>query len=170
MKAKTEVSKGLLTVPDSDYTRTSGEGDILSSSSLNSWNRAIRHKTRIINTAVTSNLTLQMLMYYNFFYSFLHAFFFIACNLYKFWIYKDIGYTDILFFVFTWIYFPIECMILYFGYIGNIRESVSLIYLAVSRVDCISYFHLLFQNSNLSCDHFSKISVSSWKSLVLDNI
>lgn len=86
--------------------------------------------------------------------------FFIACNLYKFWIYKDIGYTDILFFVFTWIYFPIECMILYFGYIGNIRESVSLIYLAVSRVDCISYFHLLFQNSNLSCDHFSKISVS----------
>lgn len=145
MKAKTEVSKGLLTVPDSDYTRTSGEGDILSSSSLNSWNRAIRHKTRIINTAVTSNLTLQMLMYYNFFYSFLHAFFFIACNLYKFWIYKDIGYTDILFFVFTWIYFPIECMILYFGYIGNIRESVSLIYLQFPELIAFLTFTCFFK-------------------------
>jgi hypothetical protein len=119
-RPKQDGSKGVLTAPDTDYTHTSGDSSILSGGNRNPQARAIKHKTRIINTAVISNITLQMLMYYNFFYSFLHAFFFVAINLYKFWIYDEILYTDVLFFVFTWIYLPIELMILYFGYLGNI--------------------------------------------------
>ena len=85
-----------------------------------------RHKSRVIDVPVNSNsLTFQMLIYYNFYYAFLHAFFFLMIGTYKLWVFRDRGYREILVYFFIVIYLPIELFVLYFGYVGNIKEAVS---------------------------------------------
>ena len=91
-----------------------------------------RHKSRVIDVPVNSNsLVFQMLIYYNFFYAFLHAFFFVMMGIYKLWVFRVREYREVLTFFFTCAYLPVELFVLYFGYVGNIKEAVSLTYTVV---------------------------------------
>lgn len=64
-----------------------------------------------------------MILYYNFYYAFLHAFFLLTVGIYKLYIFRVREYREFLNFFFVCAYFPIEMAILYFGYLGNIKET-----------------------------------------------
>lgn len=80
----------------------------------------------IIENPVLSNLYFQMLIFYNFFYSFLHFFLLFTILIYKLWIFKTREYREYIAFVLIIFYLPLEIVSLYFGYKGNINETVSL--------------------------------------------
>lgn len=82
-----------------------------------------QHKSRVIDVPVNSNLVFQQVIYYNFYYAFLHAFFLFAIGSYKMYMFRVRGYREFLNFFFIIVYLPIEMTILYFGYVGNIKET-----------------------------------------------
>jgi hypothetical protein len=79
----------------------------------------------IIENPVLSNLYFQMLIFYNFFYAFLHFFLLFTILIYKLWIFKTREYREYIAFVLILFYLPLELVSLYFGYKGNINETVS---------------------------------------------
>lgn len=92
-------------------------------------NTKIGHKgiTRIIiENPVLNNVYFQMLLYYNFFYSLLHFFLLFTILIYKLWIFRTREYKEYIAFVLIIFYLPLELSSLYFGYKGNINETVSL--------------------------------------------
>ena len=102
------------------------EDDLLSKMSMFSQEqKAPKFKSRVVYAPVQSNLTFQMIIYYNFYYAFLHAFFLLTVNVYKLYMFQVREYREFLTLFFILIYFPVELAILYFGYIGNIKESMS---------------------------------------------
>ena len=83
----------------------------------------------IIENPVLSNLYFQMLIFYNFFYSFLHLFLLFTILCYKLWIFKTREYKEYIAFALIIFYLPLEIVSLYFAYKGNINETVRFCYL-----------------------------------------
>ena len=79
----------------------------------------------IIENPVLNNVYFQMLLFYNFFYAFLHFFLLFTILIYKLWIFRTREYKEYIAFVLIIIYLPLEIASLYFGYKGNINETVS---------------------------------------------
>lgn len=89
-------------------------------------NITIKPITRIIvENPVLSNLLFQMLIFYNFFYMFLQFFIFFTMMINKLWIFDYQNYKDYIAYGCIIFYFPIEICSCYFGYRGNINETVS---------------------------------------------
>lgn len=91
-------------------------------------NTKVGHKgiTRIIiENPLLNNLYFQMLIFYNFFYCFLHFFLLFTILIYKLWIFRTRQYKEYIAFVLIVFYLPLELTSLYFGYKGNINETVS---------------------------------------------
>lgn len=92
-------------------------------------NTLVGHKgiTRIIiENPLLNNVYFQMLLFYNFFYALLHFFLLFTILIYKLWIFKTREYKEYIAFVLIILYLPLELTSLYFGYRGNINETVSL--------------------------------------------
>lgn len=81
-------------------------------------------KRIIIENPVLNNLYFQMCLYYNFFYCFLHFFLLFTILIYKLWIFKTREYKEYIAIVLIIFYMPLELVSLYFGYKGNINETV----------------------------------------------
>jgi hypothetical protein len=79
----------------------------------------------IIENPVLNNVYFQMLLFYNFFYCFLHFFLLFTILIYKLWIFKTREYKEYIAIVLIIFYLPCELASLYFGYKGNINETVS---------------------------------------------
>ena len=79
----------------------------------------------IIEDPVLSNLLFQMLIFYNYFYFWLQFFIFFTMMINKLWIFDYQNYRDFIAYGWIVLYFPIEICSWYFGYKGNINESVS---------------------------------------------
>jgi hypothetical protein len=82
----------------------------------------------IIENPVLSNLYFQMLIFYNFFYSFLHLFLLFTILIYKLWIFRTREYKEYIAFALIIFYLPLELVSLYFAYKGNINETVRFCY------------------------------------------
>jgi hypothetical protein len=78
----------------------------------------------IVENPVLNNLYFQMLLFYNFFYAFLHFFLLFTILIYKLWIFRTREYKEFIAIVMIIFYLPVEMVSLYFGYRGNILESV----------------------------------------------
>lgn len=92
-------------------------------------NTVVGHKgiTRIIiENPLLNNVHFQMLLFYNFFYSLLHFFLLFTILIYKLWIFRTREYKEYIAFVLIILYLPLEFASLYFGYRGNINETVRL--------------------------------------------
>ena len=84
-------------------------------------------KTRIIEAEINSSLRFQMLLYFNYFYLYLVTAIQIGSSIHRMYIY---GYKKIipkLRLILTIVYFVEENIRIYFGYIGNLGESVKLL-------------------------------------------
>ena len=84
-------------------------------------------KSRIIETEINSSLFLQQLLYFNFFYDFLAFTLQLSSHVYRIYIY-DVKAAKTGTIVLG-IWFFQEFARIYFGYTGNIRESVKYYYL-----------------------------------------
>ena len=83
-----------------------------------------KYKTRIIDSEINSNLTLQILIYFNFCYFFVCFALEISSIVFKIYIYKHDSIRWIKFALeFVWLI--IEPIKLYNGYYGNINENVN---------------------------------------------
>ena len=83
-----------------------------------------KYKTRIIDSEINSNLTLQILIYFNFCYFFICFALEISSIVFKIYIYKHDSIRWIKFALeFVWLI--IEPVKLYNGYYGNINENVN---------------------------------------------
>ena len=83
-----------------------------------------KYKTRIIDSEINSNLTLQILIYFNFCYFFICFALEISSIVFKIYIYKHDSIRWIKFALeFVWLI--IEPIKLYNGYYGNINENVN---------------------------------------------
>ena len=127
--------KQTVTFEDTSFANEEAEDDILASmtplqgsrrNSIYSDNYlGKKMKSRVIMAPVHSHLIFQMLLYYNFFYAFLHFFLLVSMNVYKLWMFRVREYREFLSFFLCLIYLPVEMFTLYFGYVGNIKETVS---------------------------------------------
>ena len=79
----------------------------------------------IIENPVLSNLFFQMLIFYNFFYFWLQFFIFFTMMINKLWVFDYQNYRDYIGYGCIIFYFIIELCSCYFGYRGNINETVS---------------------------------------------
>ena len=84
-------------------------------------------KTRIIEAEINSSLRFQMLLYFHYFYLYLVTAIQIGSSIHRMYIYIY-GYKKIipkLRLILTIVYFIEENIRIYFGYIGNLGESVN---------------------------------------------
>lgn len=79
----------------------------------------------VIENPVLNNVYFQMAIFYNFFYAFLHFFLIFTILMYKLWILKTREYKEYISTALVIFYLPLELTSLYFGYKGNINETVS---------------------------------------------
>ena len=82
-----------------------------------------RFKTRIIDSEINSNLTLQILIYFNFFYFFVCFALEISAISFELYIYEHEPLRWIKF-ALELVWFVIEPIKVYNGYYGNINEDV----------------------------------------------
>lgn len=78
----------------------------------------------VIENPVLNNVYFQMTIFYNFFYAFLHFFLLFIILFYKLWILKTREYREYISTALVMLYLPLEITSLYFGYKGNINETV----------------------------------------------
>ena len=83
-----------------------------------------KYRTRIIDSEINSNLTLQILIYFNFYYFFVCFALEISSIVFEIYIYNDIAILWIIFSL-EFVWFIIEPIKLYNGYYGNINENVN---------------------------------------------
>jgi hypothetical protein len=84
-------------------------------------------KARVIETEVNSGLWLQEFLYFNFFYNFLAFSLQLSSYVYKYYIY-DVAGVSVPGIIIILIWFVQEQARLYFGYAGNLQESVNIIF------------------------------------------
>ena len=103
-------------------------------------------KSRIIETEINSSLFLQQLLYFNFFYDFLVFTLQLSSHVYRIYIYDvKAAKTGTIVLI---IWFLQEFARLYFGYTGNLRESVKYYYLINIFFLALSYVYFYFDIFN----------------------
>ena len=83
-----------------------------------------KYRTRIIDSEINSNLTLQILIYFNFYYYFVCFALEISVISFETYIFKEQALIWIIF-ALEFVWFIIEPIKLYNGYYGNINENVN---------------------------------------------
>lgn len=78
----------------------------------------------VIENPILSNLLFQMIIFYNFFYAFLHFLLLIFISIYKLWIFKTADFKEYIAIVLIILYPLLEVSSLFFAYRGNINETV----------------------------------------------
>ena len=99
-------------------------------------------KTRIIEAEINSSLRFQMLLYFNYFYLYLVTAIQIGSSIHRMYIY---GYKKIipkLRLILTIVYFVEENIRIYFGYIGNLGESVKLLLNIIIIIIGLSFMYI----------------------------
>ena len=84
-------------------------------------------KTRIIEAEINSSLRFQMLLYFNYFYLYLVTAIQLGSSIHRLYIYEHKKIIPKLRLILTIVYFIEENIRIYFGYIGNLGESVKLL-------------------------------------------
>ena len=84
-------------------------------------------KSRVIETEINSSLFLQQLLYFNFYYVFLAFALQLSSHIYRIYIYDVKSAKTGTFVLIIW--FIQELARIYFGYTGNLRESVKYYFL-----------------------------------------
>ena len=82
-------------------------------------------KTRIIDSEINSNLTLQILIYFNFYYFFVCFALEMSSIVFEIYVSNDQAILWIIFSL-EFVWFVIEPIKLYNGYYGNINENVNI--------------------------------------------
>ena len=99
-------------------------------------------KSRIIETEINSSLFLQQLLYFNFYYVFLAFALQLSSHVYRIYIYDvKAAKTGTVILI---IWFIQELARIYFGYTGNLRESVKYYFLIYFFFLDLSYFYFYF--------------------------
>ena len=99
-------------------------------------------KTRIIEAEINSSLRFQMLLYFNYFYLYLVTAIQLGSSIHRMYIY---GYKKIipkLRLILTIVYFIEENIRIYFGYIGNLGESVKLLLNIIIIIIGLSFMYI----------------------------
>ena len=99
-------------------------------------------KTRIIEAEINSSLRFQMLLYFNYFYLYLVTAIQLGSSIHRMYIY---GYKKIipkLRIILTIVYFIEENIRIYFGYIGNLGESVKLLLNIIIIIIGLSFMYI----------------------------
>ena len=99
-------------------------------------------KSRIIETEINSSLFLQQLLYFNFYYVFLAFALQLSSHIYRIYIYDVKSAKTGTFVLIIW--FIQELARIYFGYTGNLRESVKYYFLIYFFFLDLSYFYFYF--------------------------
>ena len=84
-----------------------------------------KYRTRIIDSEINSNLTLQILIYFNFYYFFVCFALEISSIVFEIYVSNDQAILWIIFSL-EFVWFVIEPIKLYNGYYGNINENVNI--------------------------------------------
>ncbi len=104
-----------------------------------------QYKTRIIDSEINSNLTLQILIYFNFCYYFVCFALEMSAICFKLYIYNHDPVRWIIF-ALELIWFIIEPIKCYNGYYGNINENVNIyfiIYIVIYIFSFITCYYFL---------------------------
>ena len=83
-----------------------------------------KYRTRIIDSEINSNLTLQLLIYFNFYYFFVCFALEMSSIVFEIYVSNDQAILWIIF-ALEFVWFIIEPIKLYNGYYGNINENVN---------------------------------------------
>ena len=83
-----------------------------------------KYRTRIIDSEINSNLTLQILIYFNFYYFFVCFALEMSSIVFEIYVSNDQAILWIIF-ALEFVWFIIEPIKLYNGYYGNINENVN---------------------------------------------
>jgi hypothetical protein len=84
-----------------------------------------KYRTRIIDSEINSNLTLQILIYFNFYYFFVCFALEMSSIVFEIYVSNDQAILWIIFSL-EFVWFVIEPIKLYNGYYGNINENVNI--------------------------------------------
>ena len=84
-----------------------------------------KYRTRIIDSEINSNLTLQILIYFNFYYFFVCFALEMSSIVFEIYVSNDQAILWIIF-ALEFVWFIIEPIKLYNGYYGNINENVNI--------------------------------------------
>ena len=95
-----------------------------------------KYRTRIIDSEINSNLTLQILIYFNFYYFFVCFALEMSSIVFEIYVSNDQAILWIIFSL-EFVWFVIEPIKLYNGYYGNINENVNIYIKKIMRIDQI---------------------------------
>jgi hypothetical protein len=88
-------------------------------------------KTRIIEAEINSSLRFQMLLYFHYFYLYLVVAINLGSSVHRLYIYRSKGIIPKLRVILSFVYFFEENLRIYFGYIGNLGESVKILIIII---------------------------------------